>query len=78
MGEGAGAGGRNGHPLVPLPFIPSHRGRGDSLETFSEKGKDRFSYFNAQVSNIEFRKIKGTYKDTAGVGATSVALISGG
>jgi hypothetical protein len=27
---------------------------------------------------IEFRKIKGTYKDTAGVGATLVALISGG
>ena len=27
---------------------------------------------------IEFRKIRGTYKDTAGVGATSVALISGG
>ena len=30
------------------------------------------------VTLIKFRKIKGTYKDTAGVGATSVALISGG
>jgi len=30
------------------------------------------------VKLIEFRKIKGTYKDTAGVEATSVALISGG
>jgi hypothetical protein len=29
MGEGEDGGGQSKDPLAPLPFIPSHQGRGD-------------------------------------------------
>ena len=34
MGEGEGGGGQDENPLVPLPFIPSHRGEGRFLEEY--------------------------------------------